>query len=55
MTRPAPDPLAFHAILAAAATTVTRAIARAIVSAESAGGIRSYREAFPSAFVQPGG
>jgi len=49
--RPPPDPMAFHAILAEAATTVTRAIARAIVAAESAGGIRSYREAFPSAFV----
>ncbi len=48
--RPAPDALAFHALLTAAATTVTRAIARAVVAAESAGGIRSYREAFPGAF-----
>ena len=50
-TREAPDALSFHLLLTAAATTVTRAIARAMVAAESAGGIRSYREAFPSAFA----
>ena len=49
--RPAPDPLGFHALLVAAATTVTRAVARGVVSAESAGGVRGYREAFPSASV----
>ena len=49
--RPAPDAIAFHALLATAATTVTRAIARAMVAAEGAGGTRSYREALPSAFV----
>ena len=48
---PSPDAFGFHALLAAAATTVTRAIARAIVAAEGAGGMRSYREAFPSAFL----
>jgi L-aminopeptidase/D-esterase-like protein len=49
-TRDAPDRFAFHGLLAAAGTTVTRAIARAIVTAESVSGIRSYREVFPSAF-----
>lgn len=48
--RPAPDALGFHALLTAAATTVTRAVARAMVAAESGRGTRSYREAFPSAF-----
>ena len=47
----APDPFGFHALLDAAATCVTRAIARAMVAAESAGGMRSYREAFVSAFL----
>lgn len=48
--RPAPDPAAYRAILVAAADCTTRAIARGAVAAESAAGIRSYREAFPSAF-----
>ncbi len=47
----APDPFAFHALLEAAGTTVTRAVARAMVAAESTGGMRSYRDAFPSAFL----
>jgi len=42
--RPAPDPLAFHALLTAAATTVTRAVARAMVSATSAGDLTAYLE-----------
>jgi putative pantetheine hydrolase len=49
--RPAPDPAGFHSLLVAAATTVTRAVARGVVTAESAGGMRGYREAFPSASV----
>ena len=47
----APDPLAFHTLLAAAGTCVTRAVARAVLSAESSHGLRSYREAFPSALA----
>jgi L-aminopeptidase/D-esterase-like protein len=49
-TRAAPDLLAFHALLSAAGTCVTRAVARAVLAAESTHGLRSYREAFPSAF-----
>jgi len=49
--RDAPDPLAFHALLEAAADVVTRSVARAMVSATSAGDLRSYRDAFPSAFA----
>lgn len=49
-TRSAPDQAAFHELLTAAGTTVTRSVARAILAAESAGGMRSYRDAFPSAF-----
>lgn len=45
-----PDPFAFHALLEAASGCVTRAVARAMVAAGSAGGMRCYREAFPSAF-----
>lgn len=45
----APDPLAFHALLEQAATCVTRAVARALLAAGSTHGMRSYREAFPSA------
>jgi putative pantetheine hydrolase len=45
-----PDPLAFHALLGESASCVTRAVARAMVAAESTHGMRSYREAFPSAF-----
>ena len=52
--RDAPDPLAFHALLEAAADCFTRAIGHALVSATtvetSAGLWRSYRDAFPSAF-----
>lgn len=44
-----PDPLAFHALLDIAGDCVTRAVARALLAAESAGGIRSFRDAFPSA------
>lgn len=49
--RSTPDALAFHALLGAAGTTVTRAVARAVLAAESAGGMRSFREAFPSALL----
>ena len=47
----APDPLAFHTLLAAAGTCVTRAVARAVLAAESSHGLRSYREALPSALA----
>lgn len=51
--RGAPDPFAFHALLDAAAGCVTRAIVRALLSAETvstpAGTWRSYRDVFPSA------
>ncbi len=40
----------FHALLAAAGDVVTRAIARAVVAAESTHDLRSYRDVFPSAF-----
>lgn len=46
-----PDPVAFHALLTEAAACVTRAVARAVLAAESTHGLRSYRDAFPSAFV----
>lgn len=46
-----PDPVAFHALLTEAATCVTRAVARAMLAAESTHGMRSYRDAFPSALV----
>jgi L-aminopeptidase/D-esterase-like protein len=42
--RPAPDPLAFHAVLSAAGATVTRAVARAMVHATSVGGMTAYLE-----------
>ena len=48
--RPAPDPAAFHDLLAAAGTCVTRAVARGVLAAHSTHGLRSYRDAFPSAF-----
>ena len=57
--RDAPDPVAFHALLDAAAGCVTRAVARAVLAAGTTpafgpGGVpltlRSYRDAFPSAF-----
>ena len=50
-SRSAPDPAGFHALLVAAGDTVTRAIARAVFTAGSAGGLRGYREAFPSAVI----
>ena len=53
--REAPDPFAFHALLETAGTCVTRAVARAVLSAESTHDIRSYRDAFPSAFAVSGG
>jgi putative pantetheine hydrolase len=49
--RDAPDPDAFHALLEAAGDVVTRAVGRAILAAESTHGLRSYRDAFPSALV----
>jgi L-aminopeptidase/D-esterase-like protein len=54
-TRPAPDPFQLHALLEAAGDCVTRAVGRAMVAATSvstpAGQIRSYRDAFASAFA----
>lgn len=48
--RPAPEPVAFHELLTHAADTLTRAIARAVLHAETvtttAGTTRSYRDAF---------
>ena len=52
-SRSAPDPAGFHALLAAAGDTVTRAVARGVFTAGSTGGMRGYRAAFPSAF-EPG-
>ena len=49
--RAAPDPFAFHALFEAAGTCVTRAVARALLAAESTHGLRSYRDTFPSAFA----
>jgi len=46
---------AFHALLDAAGDCVTRAVGRAMLAAESAGGMRSYREAFPSALIAEAG
>ena len=48
--RAAPDGDAFHELLTVAGDAVTRSVARAVLAAESAGGMRSYTEAFPSAF-----
>jgi len=52
--RPAPDPVQLHALLEAAADCVTRAVARGVLAAETTntpwGTMRSYRDAFPSAF-----
>ncbi|QZY29978.1 P1 family peptidase [Nocardioides coralli] len=47
--REVPDPPVFHALLVAAGDAVTRSIARAVLAAESAGGMRGFRDAFPSA------
>jgi L-aminopeptidase/D-esterase-like protein len=49
--RAAPDPFAFHALLEAAGTCVTRAVAKAMLAAESTHDLRSYRDAFPSALA----
>jgi putative pantetheine hydrolase len=48
--REAPGLLAFHALLAAAGDIVTAAVARAVLAAQSTHGLRSYRDAFSSAF-----
>ena len=52
--RPAPDPVTMHTLLDVAGDAVTRAVAHAMLAAESVttptGRLRSYREAFPSAF-----
>jgi L-aminopeptidase/D-esterase-like protein len=52
--RPAPDRVQLHALLEAAADCVTRAVARGVLAAETTstpwGTMRSYRDAFPSAF-----
>jgi putative pantetheine hydrolase len=49
--RPAdPDPAYLRCLLEAAGDCVTRAVARAVLAAETTHGLRSYREAFPSAF-----
>ena len=48
-SRPAPGPMELHALLDVAADCVTRAVARAMLAAGSAGGMRSFRDAFPSA------
>jgi putative pantetheine hydrolase len=52
--RPAPDLFAVQALLDVAGDCVTRAVGHAILTAESvttpAGELRSYRDAFPSAF-----
>ena len=51
---PAPDLIAFHALLDATGDVVTRAVAHALLAARGVdapgGSWRSYREAFPSAF-----
>jgi putative pantetheine hydrolase len=51
--REAPEPVAFHALLGAAADCVTRAVVHAMLAATtvetSAGAWRSYSDAFPSA------
>lgn len=47
----APDPAGFHELLTEASDCVTRAVGRALVAASSAGGMRCYRETFPSAYA----
>ena len=53
--RAVPDFAGFHGLLTAAGTCVTRAVVHAVLAATSvdtpAGRLRSYREAFPSAFA----
>jgi L-aminopeptidase/D-esterase-like protein len=50
-----PDPLAFHALLAAAGDCFTRAVVHGVLDATSVdtpeGRLRCYRDAFPSAFA----
>ncbi|MDZ5446969.1 P1 family peptidase [Micromonospora sp. 4G57] len=46
---PALDPVAFNAVLAAAADAFTRAVVHGILAAGSAGGYRAYADIFPSA------
>ena len=46
-----PDLVGFQQLLVAAGDTVTRAIGRAMVAAESVGELRSYRAVLPSAFA----
>lgn len=56
-TRGAPDLVAFHEILTVTSGVVARAVVRAVLAADTvttpAGTWRSYRDAFPSAFVRP--
>jgi putative pantetheine hydrolase len=56
--RDAPDALAFHRLLEAAGDCFTRAIAHAVLAADTvqtpSGRWRSYRDAFPSAFAEAG-
>lgn len=49
--RPAPDLFGFQDLLALAGDCVTRAVARGVLAAESTHGLRSYRDAFPSALA----
>ena len=52
--RPAPDLVGLHALMVAAGDCVTRAVGRAVLAATTTttaeGELRSYRDAFPSAF-----
>ncbi len=56
--RPAPDLAGLYAVMAAAGDCVTRAVGHAVLAAESVSNgtvdLRSYRDAFPSAFQRPG-
>lgn len=47
--RGAPDLLGFHALFAAAGTCTTRAVARAVLAADTAGSVGSYRDVLGSA------
>ena len=53
-TRPAPDLVGLHTLMVAAGDCVTRAVGHAVLAATSTttaeGELRSYRDAFPSAF-----
>jgi putative pantetheine hydrolase len=54
-TRPAPELPELHALMVAAGECVTRAVGHGVLAAESVTGgpmdLRSYRDAFPSAFT----